>query len=69
MKRVPPTGSTARSRQLRAKATDAEQALWRLLREAFPDTRFRGQVPIRQYTVDFASHRAKLVIEADGGAA
>ncbi|MBB4837790.1 very-short-patch-repair endonuclease [Sphingomonas kyeonggiensis] len=67
MKRVPPSGSTARSRQLRANATDAERALWRLLREAFPDERFRRQVPIRQYTVDFASHRAKLVIEADGG--
>jgi very-short-patch-repair endonuclease len=24
-------------------------------------------VPIRQYIVDFASHRVKLVIEADGG--
>ena len=47
--------------------TDAEVALWRLLRQAFPEARFRRQVPIRQYIVDFASHRANLVIEADGG--
>ena len=67
MKQVPPSGSTIRSRQLRANATDAERALWRLLREAFPQARFRRQVPIRNYIVDFASHRAKLVIEADGG--
>jgi very-short-patch-repair endonuclease len=67
MKRAPPDGSTSRARQLRSNATDAERALWRLLREAFPEARFRRQVPIRNYIVDFASHRAKLVIEADGG--
>jgi very-short-patch-repair endonuclease len=47
--------------------TDAERAMWRLLREAFPDWHFRRQVPIRCFIVDFASHRAKLVIEVDGG--
>ena len=41
--------------------------MWRLLREAFPEARFRRQVPIRHYIVDFASHRARLVIECDGG--
>ena len=41
--------------------------MWRLLREAFPEARFRRQVPIRRFIVDFASHRAKLVIECDGG--
>jgi very-short-patch-repair endonuclease len=38
-----------------------------MLRESFPEIRFRRQVPIRQFVVDFASHRAKLVVEADGG--
>ncbi|MFN2473475.1 MAG: endonuclease domain-containing protein [Sphingomicrobium sp.] len=47
--------------------TDAERAVWRLLRENFPEAHFRRQVPIRQYIADFASHRAKLVIEVDGG--
>jgi len=39
----------------------------RLLRAALPEARFRRQVPLRSYVVDFASHRAKLVIECDGG--
>src|SRR6478735_3338919 len=38
-----------------------------MLRECFGDWHFRRQVPIRHYIVDFASHRAKLVIEVDGG--
>lgn len=41
--------------------------MWRLLRESFPEARFRCQVPLRYFTADFASHRAKLVIEVDGG--
>ena len=41
--------------------------MWRLLREAFPEGRFRRQVPIPHFIVDFASHRARLVIEVDGG--
>ncbi len=41
--------------------------LWDILRTAFPDAHFRFQVPIRHYFADFASHRAKLVVEADGG--
>jgi len=41
--------------------------MWRILREAFPEARFRRQVPLRHYVVDFASHRARLVIECDGG--
>ena len=41
--------------------------MWRLLREAFPEARFRRQVPLRRYIVDFASHRSRLVIECDGG--
>ena len=41
--------------------------MWRLLRECFPDAHFRRQVPIRDFTVDFASHRLRLAIEVDGG--
>jgi very-short-patch-repair endonuclease len=41
--------------------------MWRLLREGFPDARFRRQVPIRSFIADFASHRVRLVIEVDGG--
>ena len=47
--------------------TDAERAMWRLLKLCAPDARWRRQVPIRHFIVDFASHRAKLVVEVDGG--
>ena len=40
--------------------------MWFLLRECFPEARFRNQVPIRHFIADFASHRAKLVIAVDG---
>ncbi|WP_294011239.1 DUF559 domain-containing protein [Sphingomonas sp.] len=41
--------------------------MWRLLREQFSGFHFRRQVPIRHFIADFASHRAKLIIEVDGG--
>lgn len=41
--------------------------MWRILRESFPEARFRRQTPIRHFIVDFASHRARLIIEVDGG--
>jgi very-short-patch-repair endonuclease len=47
--------------------TDAERAMWRILLEAFSDWHFRRQVPIRHFVADFTSHRAKLIIEVDGG--
>jgi very-short-patch-repair endonuclease len=47
--------------------TKAERAMLRLLRAGFPDWHFRKQVPIGRQVADFASHRAKLVIEVDGG--
>ena len=63
----PPIGSTKRARMLRRQPTKAESLMWRLLRAAFPDAHFRRQVPVRDFFVDFASHRHKLVIEVDGG--
>jgi very-short-patch-repair endonuclease len=67
MKHHPPTEATRRARRLRNDPTDAEKAMWRLLRANFLEARFRRQAPIRHYIVDFASHRSKLVIEVDGG--
>jgi very-short-patch-repair endonuclease len=45
--------------------TDAERAMWPILRENFGDWHFRRQVPIRHFIADFASHRAKLIVEVD----
>ena len=67
MKHHPPEGTVRRARRLRRDMTEAETVMWRLLREAFPDWHFRGQVPLRHFIADFASHPAKLVIEVDGG--
>ncbi len=47
--------------------TDAERRMWRILRQCFPDARFRNQAPIGGYIADFCSHRARLIIEVDGG--
>lgn len=63
----PAIGSTERARTFRKQPTDAERAMWRLLREGFSGARFRRQVPIRSFIADFASHQVRLVIEVDGG--
>ena len=48
--------------------TDAEQALWRHLRERQLDGyRFRRQVPIGRYIVDFVCLEKRLIVEVDGG--
>jgi very-short-patch-repair endonuclease len=67
MKKHPPPRNIPRARQLRREMTDAERAMWRLLREVAPGARWRKQGPLRHYIVDFASHRVKLVVEVDGG--
>jgi len=67
MKHHPPPGAVGRARRLRKDMTDAERKLWRMLKEHFHDWHFRKQVPLRHFIADFASHRAKLVIEVDGG--
>ena len=54
-----------RARAMRATPTWTEAKLWDQLR--LLPVRFRRQAPIGRYTVDFACHRASLVIEIDGG--
>ena len=55
------------ARSLRRRMPPAEARLWTLLRgEPFKPHHFRRQVPIGRYIADFASHRAKLVLEVDG---
>jgi len=57
-----------RARGLRTEMTDAEVRLWiRLRGEQIDGYRFRRQVPMGPYVVDFACLKARLVIEVDGG--
>ncbi|MBV6449726.1 MAG: Glutamate mutase sigma subunit [Anaerolineales bacterium] len=56
-----------RIRELRKNATDAEQFLWRILRNrGFHDAKFRRQHPKAGFILDFYCHEAKLCVELDG---
>jgi very-short-patch-repair endonuclease len=56
------------ARALRRNATDAERAMWRLLRDRrLGGAKFRRQVPIGPFVADFASIEHRLVVELDGG--
>ena len=58
----------AHARHLRQHQTEAEQRLWYHLRaRRFLGLKFRRQVPLGPYIVDFLCPALKLVIEADGG--
>ena len=67
MKKHPPPIKLLRARAMRRDPTEAEQAMWRLLREFFPQGRWRRQVQLDKHIADFCSHRWQLVIEVDGG--
>ena len=59
---------TQRARQLRNRMTDAELRLWLRLRcEQMDRFRFRRQIPIGAYIVDFVCFKARLIVEVDGG--
>jgi very-short-patch-repair endonuclease len=56
------------ARHLRRNRTAAERHLWRELRELKQaGFKFRQQVPIDQFIVDFACLSERLIIEVDGG--
>jgi very-short-patch-repair endonuclease len=57
----------SRARTMRGAPTDSELRLWRLLRDRrLSGFKFRRQVPIGPYIVDFLCVGAKLIVEADG---
>jgi very-short-patch-repair endonuclease len=57
------------ARQMRAQPTDAERVLWQRLRHdiALAGSHFRRQAVVGPFIVDFASRKARIVIELDGG--
>ena len=59
---------TSRARSLRQNMTPHEVRLWACLRGWRTDgIKFRRQVPLGPYIVDFASFRPKIIVELDGG--
>lgn len=63
-------GATGRKdfvRQLRENMTETETKLWRELRaKRFENFKFRRQVPIGRYVVDFICFEHRLIVEVDG---
>jgi very-short-patch-repair endonuclease len=60
--------SIENARRLRKTLTEAEQKLWSALRQRqIGGYRFRRQVPIGDFVVDFACLSECLIIEIDGG--
>jgi very-short-patch-repair endonuclease len=59
---------TKYAKALRKKSTLSEVLLWkRIKNKQIKNYKFRRQVPIDNYIVDFYCHELKLVIEVDGG--
>jgi very-short-patch-repair endonuclease len=55
------------AKAMRREPTDAETAMWRLLRDRrLSKFKFRRQVPFRNYILDFVCLDARLVVEIDG---
>src|SRR4030042_514836 len=58
----------SKSRELRTNMTKAERILWESLRNGNRNGyKFRRQHPISAFIADFYCHKAKLIIEVDGG--
>ena len=61
-------GRVSTARRLRRSQTDAERVLWFKLRDRrLNGLKFRRQVSIDRYVVDFFCVEANLIIEVDGG--
>ena len=55
------------ARELRSNSTDAERYLWFYLRAKHLGYKFKRQVPMSGYIVDFVCYQQRVVIELDGG--
>jgi very-short-patch-repair endonuclease len=56
------------ARKLRRRAPEAEKLLWSRLRaRQLEGVKFRRQVPLFGFVVDFAALESRLIIEIDGG--
>jgi very-short-patch-repair endonuclease len=65
-----PTAKRVRqfAKKIRRKPTDAEAAMWRLLRDRrLALFKFRRQVPFQKFILDFVCFEKRIIIEIDGG--
>lgn len=64
---IPPTHRTF-ARKMRADATKTENLLWQALRnKRLGGLKFKRQVPLDGYILDFVCFEAQLIVEVDGG--
>jgi very-short-patch-repair endonuclease len=57
-----------KARRLRVNQTDVERLVWSRIRDRqLSGCKFRRQVPIGRYIVDFVCREAALIVELDGG--
>jgi very-short-patch-repair endonuclease len=59
--------ASPRVKALRTHMTDAERTLWRALRSRGLQFKFRRQVPLGPYVIDFVCFETKTMVEVDGG--
>ena len=58
----------SRAKEMRSQPTEAEHRLWQLLRaHRFSGYKFKQQVPLDYYIVDFICFAQRLIVEVDGG--
>jgi very-short-patch-repair endonuclease len=56
-----------RARAMRREPTEAEKALWRLLRDRrLAETKWRRQFPLGDFIVDFVCLERRVIVECDG---
>ena len=56
------------AKKMRREPTDAEAAMWRLLRDRrLAPFKFRRQVPFQNFILDFVCFERRIVVEIDGG--
>ncbi|SJM30606.1 endonuclease domain-containing protein [Mesorhizobium delmotii] len=64
---IPPL-HRAFAKAMRADATNAENILWQALRnKQLEGLKFKRQVPLDGYILDFVCFDARLIVEVDGG--
>ncbi len=63
----PPQVNRVRARAMRRDPTRAENLLWQALRDRrLEGYKFRRQVPLERYILDFVCFDAMLIVEVDG---
>ncbi len=67
MRPTPPPINRVRARDMRANATLAENLLWQALRNRqLEGFKFKRQVPLHAFILDFVCFEARLIVEVDG---